>query len=56
MGKDAIVGGDVGTKLEKAYREIEEVFGAEVSAKRNKLHVLQVMVMSVLLLEAETSQ
>ena len=58
MGKNAKVGGDVGTRLEKASRVYQkwrrEVFRSRSVSKRTKLHVLRVMVMPVLLYGAET--
>ena len=58
MGKNAKVGGDVGTRLEKASRVYQkwrkEVFRSRSVSKRTKLHVFRVMVMPVLLYGAET--
>ena len=58
VGKNAKVGGDVGTRLEKASRVFQkwrkEVFRSRSVSKRTKLHVFRVMVMPVLLYGAET--
>ena len=57
LGKNAKVGGDMGTRLEKAtvYQKWrKEVFQSRSVSKRTKLHVHRVMVMPVVLYGAET--
>jgi hypothetical protein len=58
VGKNARIGGDVGTRLEKVSRVYQkwrkEVFRSRSVSKRTKVHVLRVMVMPVLLYGAET--
>ena len=58
VGQTARVDGDVRTRLEKAAKVYQmwrrKVFRSRNVSKKSKIHVLQVMLMSVLLCGAET--